>query len=94
MSQARSARYRVKISATVDPDLLHAVDSFVREHPTYSRSCVIEDALRLWQAHELDRQMEEQFSAPLSPSEQEDRAQWRRIRSASAMNIFHPLLTR
>src|SRR5207247_8464001 len=35
---------RVKVSVTVDPHLLNAVDSFVREHDDLDRSKVIEQA--------------------------------------------------
>jgi metal-responsive CopG/Arc/MetJ family transcriptional regulator len=84
MSHIGVERYRVKISTTIDPELLRAVDSFVQRFPSYSRSRVIDDALRLWQERELERQMEEQYAGPLSEQEQEDRSSWRRIRNAAA----------
>jgi len=84
MPEEAPARYRVKISATVDPDLLAEVDRFVRESPRYSRSRVIDDALHLWRRNELDRQMAAQYEAPLSDAEQDEMADWRRIRRAAA----------
>jgi metal-responsive CopG/Arc/MetJ family transcriptional regulator len=41
-------RHRVKISATVDPELLDGVDAYIREHPGRDRSKVIDEALMLW----------------------------------------------
>ena len=38
---------RVKVSVSVDPDLLNAVDSFVREHDELDRSKVIDQALKV-----------------------------------------------
>lgn len=72
---------RVKVSVTVDPDLLNAVDSFVREHGDLDRSKVIEQALALWSAAQQEVAMEQQFAGPLeSPAE---RSAWRAVRRAS-----------
>jgi len=43
-------RPRAKLSTTVDPALLDAVDRFVTEHPAAHRSQVIDETLRLWVA--------------------------------------------
>lgn len=89
---ARSAveRRRVKISATIDPELLRAVDAYVAEHTELDRSKVLDDALRLWCAHEQDKAMEAQFTAPQDEREREERAAWRRIQAAAAERIFQP----
>ena len=74
---------RIKVSVTVDPDLLNAVDSFVREHDELDRSKVIEQALTLWSAAQQETAMEQQFAGPLeSPAE---RSAWRAVRRASAV---------
>lgn len=83
-----SQRHRVKISATVEPDLLEGVDAYIREHPSRDRDTVINEALGIWLdlAKEQDRAMEEQFNGPDAP-EDEMRA-WHAIRDASARMIF------
>lgn len=86
----RIDRRRAKVSVTIAPDLLHAVDAFVRDHPGLDRSKVVDDALSLWYAREQDRAMVEQFSAPVSPEEAAERAEWRRIQRAAAERIFSP----
>jgi hypothetical protein len=83
-------RNRVKISATVDAQLIKAVDAFVAAHPGFDRSKVIDEALWLWYAREQDRAMEEQFAPPQSGTEQQERAAWRRIRRAAAKRLFRP----
>ncbi len=88
MSASASGRHRVEISATVDPWLIEAVDAFVREHPDFDRSKVIDEALRLWYAREKDRAMEAQFAEPDSPEEDEERAAWRQIQAAAAERLF------
>jgi hypothetical protein len=89
MSQRTLERSRVKISATVDPRLLAAVDAFVAEHPGTDRSKVLDAALRLWYAREQERAMEAQYAAPQSPEEQDERAAWRAIRAAAVERTFH-----
>jgi hypothetical protein len=76
-------RHRVKISATLDPELVAGVDAYVRKHPETNRGKILDEALWLWFAKEQDRAMEEQYSAPDDrPADQV--AQWNAIRDASA----------
>ncbi len=86
---ARSAR-RVKVGATLDPDLVAAVDRYVGEHPDVDRSSVIDDALRLWYARQQEEALERQLSAPRSTREQVEGRQWTSIRRASASRRFGP----
>ena len=79
---------RVKISLTIDPVLLQAVDEFVAEHPTSNRSRVVEDALRLWQSRQLEQALEAQYAEPLTDEQEEDMAAWRQIRRAAAQRIL------
>jgi len=78
-----SSRRRPKITATLDPDLLASVDAHVAAHPDLDRSAVIDEALRLWRAHELERAMAAQFAAPDGVDSTERRS-WNRIRHAAA----------
>jgi hypothetical protein len=88
MSNALSARRRVKLSVTVAPDLLKAVDSFLTEHPELDRSKVVDEALSLWYARQQAEAMERQYASPPSPQEQQERAAWRRIQQTAAKGIF------
>lgn len=81
-------RYRVKISVTVAPHLLRAVDEFIQQHPQSGRSKVLDDALQLWCAREQENAMEEQFTARRSALEEEESAAWRSIRAVAAHRVF------
>lgn len=77
------SRRRPKITATLDAELLAAVDAHVAAHPGLDRSAVLDDALRLWRAHELERAVQAQFAVPdgVDPCE---RADWNTFRRAAA----------
>jgi|SRR5437868_8106481 len=90
MAVRATERHRAKISVTVNPQLLQAVDAFVAEQEGWDRSKVIDEALRLWCAREQERAMEEQYAVPQSPEEQEERAAWREIHAAAAERLFRP----
>ena len=79
-------RHRVKISATVDPELLDGVDAYIREHPDRDRSKVIDEALLLWLAQEQQRAMIEQYVADdrLAPEVR----QWRAVQRAATQRIL------
>lgn len=80
-------RHRVKISATLDPELVAGVDAYVRDHPETDRSKVIDEALWLWFAREQERAMEEQYAAPDDIPEDELR-QWNAVLKANARLMF------
>jgi Arc/MetJ-type ribon-helix-helix transcriptional regulator len=74
---------RVKVSVTLDPELLEAVDGFVQEHPGQDRSKVIDQALQHWYARQQEVAMEAQYTqgndAPAT-----ERSAWRATRRAAA----------
>jgi hypothetical protein len=80
-------RHRVKISATLDPELVAGVDAFVRKHPGTNRGKIIDEALWLWFAKEQDRAMEEQYAAPDDIPEDELR-QWNAVLEANAQTML------
>lgn len=88
MAESPLDRRRVKISASLDPALLRSVDEFVAENPTFNRSRVIEDALRLWQSRQLEQALEEQYAEPLTDDQAREMEAWRRIRRTAAQRIF------
>lgn len=74
---------RVKVSVTLNPELLAAVDSFVHAHPGQDRSKVIDQALQQWYAQLQDIAMEAQFAGAedtIAP----ERKIWRSIRRVAA----------
>ena len=60
-SKSSPTRRRVKVGATLDPDLVGAVDAYVTGHPGADRSAVIDEALRLWHEREQAAAMEQQL---------------------------------
>ena len=88
MAESVVNQRRVKISLTIDPTLLQAVDEFVAEHPASNRSRVVEDALRLWQGRQLEQALEAQYAEPLTEEQERDMAAWRHIRRAATQQIL------
>jgi hypothetical protein len=77
-----SSRRRAKVSITVDPALLNAVDRYVQRHADLDRSKVMESALQNWYRVRQDEAMIEQFSSP-EPLEEIEHQAWRQIRRAA-----------
>jgi Arc/MetJ-type ribon-helix-helix transcriptional regulator len=80
-------RRRVKVGATLDPQLVAAVDAHVADTPGSDRSAVIDEALRLWQEQQQEVAMERQLREDAAHDDAE-RAEWRRIRGAAARKRF------
>jgi Arc/MetJ-type ribon-helix-helix transcriptional regulator len=78
-----TTRRRVKVGATLDPDLLAAVDAHVADTPGTDRSAVIDDALRLWHERQQDLAMARQLREDAARYDAQ-RADWRRVRGAAA----------
>ena len=79
-------RHRVKISATLDPELVAGLDAYVREHPDVDRSKVLDQALYLWFAVQQRRAMIEQYREDDRPADEV--AAWNRIRDEAARWVF------
>jgi metal-responsive CopG/Arc/MetJ family transcriptional regulator len=73
---------RSKVSVTLDPELLGAVDAFVQSHPGQDRSKVIDQALQHWYERLQEIAMEAQYGDQ-SKSELRESNAWRSIRRAS-----------
>lgn len=74
---------RVKVSLSLDPQLLGDVDAFVEEHAGLDRSKVVDSALRLWAAAQQEAAMELQF-ADERDSDARELESWRSIRREAA----------
>lgn len=89
MGKRTVERHRVKISATVDPALLRAVDAYVAEHGNLDRSTVIDEALRLWCARQQELAMEAQYAAgPDEMPPAEEWAAWKSIQRGAAERLI------
>lgn len=86
-TKPRAAR-RVKIGATLDPDLVAAVERYIRDHPGVGRSAVIDDALRLWYARQQELALEAQYRAPSSDRVSAELRSWSAVRKAAARRVF------
>lgn len=90
MRQRAAVRHRVKVSVTVDPELLQQVDTLVAQHADLDRSKVFDAALELWCAQQQEQAMRAQLAEPPSSAQDEERAAWRRIRAAATARRFEP----
>lgn len=88
MAEKTIERRRVKVSVTVDPSMLQAVNAYVDEHPELDRSKVVNQALQLWYTEQQQEAMERQFAPPESAEERVEREAWRKVRRAAAERIF------
>jgi hypothetical protein len=77
-----TGRRRAKISITLDPGLLRAVDQYVQARAGTDRSKVMETALQHWYRARQDEAMVDQFSGPELRDPSELRS-WRQIRRAA-----------
>ena len=86
MDKSRGRR-RAKVSITVDPALLEAVDLYVQHHADMDRSKVMESALQGWYRVRQDEAMTEQFSDP-GPTDERELRDWQHIRQAAARRVL------
>jgi hypothetical protein len=82
-----TGRRRVRISATVDPLLAQAVDAYVAAHAGLDRSAVINDALRLWYAHQQDLAIAAQYAADAERPPDNEWAAWQAIRREAGRRL-------
>lgn len=80
-------RFRTKISITIDPALLHEVDSYIAAHPGMDRSKTIDAALLRWYGEQQEAAIAAQHQAPISEDDQREQDEWRAIRRAAAARM-------
>lgn len=89
MRRRKDSGQRVKVSVTVDPELLGCVDAYLAAHLELDRSKVFDQALALWQARQQELEMTAQFEVEeLSEEDIAERAAWRAVRDAAARQRF------
>lgn len=80
-----------KVTVSVDPELVDAVDQEVRAHHANSRSAVVEEALRLWrieqQRHAIEQGVEAYYRSRSRKEQREDRA-WTRLAGRHAQRLW------
>lgn len=80
-----------KVTVSLNPELVNAVDQEVRAHHANSRSAVVEEALRLWQVeqqrHAIEQGTEAYYRSRSQKEQREDRA-WTRVASRDAKRLW------
>jgi len=83
-------RSKVKVTATIDPDVISAIDTYLRKTKNRSRSKLIEDILRSWykeqKRSEIEKKMEEYYLS-ISEDEKKEGKEWTKIAAESYKNI-------
>jgi len=86
-----SSSAKVKVTASLDAELVKAIDEFLEEAKTGSRSQLIEYALRKWHKDQKKQELEsqiEQYYLSLSHEEQAEDRQWNKIAAQSAHHLW------
>ena len=81
-----------KVTVSIDPELVNAVDQEVRTHHVASRSAVVEEALRLWQVEQQRRAIEqatEAYYRSRSQKEQREDQAWTRLATRHAKRLWN-----
>lgn len=91
MKRENPSLTKIKVTATMDPDLVQAIDEYIKQIKSLSRSQLIEDVLRQWYLKQKQREMEsqiEQYYLALSESEREEDRQWVQIAAQGAHQLW------
>ena len=91
MASNTSSSVKVKVTASLDAELVRAIDEFLKQSKDRSRSQLIEDALRKWQKEqkrqEIESQVEEYYLSLAKEERAEDR-DWSEIATQSARHLW------
>ena len=82
---------KIKVTASLDPRLVKAIDGYLNQSNIRSRSQLIEDVLRSWHKEQKKREIEsqiEQYYLSLSDEEREEDRQWGKIAARSAKHLW------
>ena len=82
---------KVKVTATIDPDLVSVIDTYLRKTKNRSRSKLIEDILRSWYTEqkrsEIEKKIREHYLS-LSEDEKKEDKEWTKIAAKSVKNLW------
>lgn len=82
---------KVKISTSLDGELVKAIDEVLKKCKARSRSQLIEDILRSWYKEQKKRELEsqiEEYYLSLSEEEQQEDLDWDQIAAESADRLW------
>lgn len=91
MGSKTTPSVKVKVTASLDAELVKSIDEFLKEFKTRSRSQFIEDILRKWHKEQKKRKLEsqiEEYYLSLSNEEREEDRQWSEIAAQSAHHLW------
>ena len=91
MSLKTSSSVKVKVTASLDAELVKNMDEFLKESKDRSRSQLIENALRKWQKEQRRQKIEsqiEEYYLSLSHEEREEDRTWGEIADQSAQALW------
>jgi metal-responsive CopG/Arc/MetJ family transcriptional regulator len=91
MASKTSSSLKVKVTASLDAELIENIDEFLKESRDRSRSQLIEEALRMWQQEQKRQEIEsqvEEYYLSLSSKEREEDRDWSEIATQSARHLW------
>ena len=91
MGSITSSSARVKITTSLDPELVKEIDEHVKRSKARSRSQLVENILRDWHREQKVREVEnqiEQYYLSLSNEEKDENRQWTKIAAESAKRLW------
>ena len=91
MDSKVSGSAKVKVTASLDAELVKYIDDYLKEVKIGSRSQFIEDALRWWHNDQKRRELEsqiEEYYLSLSNEERAEDRHWREIAAQSANHLW------
>lgn len=91
MDTRTSSFAKVKITASLDPELVKEIDEYIKGSKVRSRSQLIENVLRDWYRKQKEREIEnqiEQYYLSLSNDEKNEDRQWTKIAAESAKRLW------
>ena len=79
MASKTFSSVKVKVTASLDPNLVKAIDGYLKESKARSRSQLIEDVIRSWLMEQKKKKIEgeiEQYYLSLSDGERKEDQEW------------------
>lgn len=86
-----SSSTKVKVTASLDSELVKAIDQFLKRANNRSRSQFIEDVLRRWYKEQKEQELEsqiEEYYLSLTHEERKEDKQWSKIAARSAHQLW------
>ena len=91
MGSKTTSSPKIKVTASLDPELVKTIDAHIAASKTRSRSRFIEDILRRWSLEQKRQALEtqvEQYYLSLSDGERQEDEKWTGIAAESAHHLW------